>query len=59
MKEHNGMRPHDVLILLKIISLGKSSFYLKDLSQQLGISSSEVTESVNRSVLAGLMAEDK
>ena len=59
MKEHNGMRPQDVIILLKIISLGKSSFYLKDLSQQLGISSSEVTESVNRSVLAGLMAEDK
>lgn len=53
------MRPQDVLILLKIIAFGKELFFLKDLSIQLGISSSEVSESVNRSVLAGLIAEDK
>ncbi|WP_299255243.1 hypothetical protein [uncultured Cytophaga sp.] len=58
MKKHNGMRPHDILVLLKIISLGEYS-YLKDLSNQLGISPSEITESVNRSVLAGLIAQDK
>jgi hypothetical protein len=59
MKTHNGMRPQDVLILLKIIALDRKDFYLKDLSQELSISSSEVTESVNRSMLAGLIAEDK
>jgi len=59
MKKHNGMRPQDILILLKILALEKEPFYLKDLSNQLGISSSEVTESVNRSVIAGLLAEDK
>jgi len=59
MKKHNGMRPQDILILLKILALEKEQFYLKDLSNQLGISSSEVTESVNRSVIAGLLAEDK
>ncbi|HSH66312.1 MAG TPA: hypothetical protein VLB84_11060 [Bacteroidia bacterium] len=59
MKTHNGMRPQDVLILLKIIVLDRKDFYLKDLSQELSISSSEVTESVNRSMLAGLIAEDK
>lgn len=59
MKKHNGMRPHDVLILLKIASLGKKTFYLKDIGHALSISSSEVTESVNRSVLGGLLAEDK
>ena len=59
MKKHKGMRPQDVLILLKIILLEKKSFLLKDLSMGLGISSSEVTESINRSVIAGLLAEDK
>jgi hypothetical protein len=59
MKKHNGMRPQDVLILLKILSLDGQDFYLKDLSQQLSISNSEVTESVNRSIIAGLMASDK
>ena len=54
------MRPHDVVILLKIISFGKDTPYLlKDLSIQLGISSSEVSESINRSVLGGLIADDK
>lgn len=53
------MRPQDVLILLKMVSLDSSGFLLKDLSHQLSISPSEVTESVNRSVLAGLIAEDK
>ena len=53
------MRPQDILILLKISALGDDDFYLKDLSQELGISPSEVTESVNRSVIAGLIAEDK
>lgn len=58
MKKHNGMRPQDVLILLKIIS-DENSFLLKDLSFQLGISLSEISESINRSVFAGLIAEDK
>lgn len=59
MKKHNGMRPQDILILLKISSLDNKDFYLKDLSKELDISPSEVTESVNRSVIAGLIAEDK
>ncbi|MBL7930659.1 MAG: hypothetical protein JNL60_02090 [Bacteroidia bacterium] len=59
MKKHNGMRPLDVLILLKISLLDDRNFYLKHLSQALAISSSEVTESVNRSVMAGLIAGDK
>ena len=59
MKNHNGMRPQDVIILLKIIALDKAPFYLKDLSAQLSISPSEVSESINRSVQAGLIADDK
>lgn len=53
------MRPQDILILLRMASFEDHDFYLKDLGQQLSISPSEVTESVNRSVLAGLIADDK
>lgn len=59
MKKHSGMRPQDVLILLKIAAKGDQSWYMKDLSIELGISASEVSESINRSVFAGLMAQDK
>jgi hypothetical protein len=59
MKSHNGMRPQDLLILLKILSLDDQGFFLKDLSHELSISASEVTESVNRSEIAGLIAKDK
>jgi len=53
------MRPQDIVILLEIITQGPKNFYLKDLARELNISQSEVSESVNRSTIAGLMAEDK
>jgi hypothetical protein len=59
MKKHSGMRPQDVLILLKIAAKGNQPWYMKDLSVELGISASEVSESINRSVFAGLLAQDK
>lgn len=55
MRKHNGMRPQDVVILLKIISLGENPWQLKDLAHQLSISASEVSESLHRSYLAGLI----
>jgi predicted transcriptional regulator len=59
MKKHNGMRPHDVVILLKIIAIYNEKWMMTDIANQLHISSSEVSESLNRSVLAGLMTNDK
>lgn len=59
MKKHNGMRPHDIVILLKIIAMGDKDWLMKDLASELYISNSEVSESLNRSVLAGLIAGDK
>lgn len=59
MKKHSGMRPHDVVVLLKIAAKKKESWLMKDLSNELGISSSEVSESINRSVIAGLISPDK
>src|SRR5690554_4167463 len=59
MKKHSGMRPHDIVILLKIIAKGKEQWYMKDLANELYISQSEVSESLNRSVMAGLIANNK
>ena len=59
MKKHSGMRPHDIIILMKIAAKGKEPWLMKDLAYELGISASEVSESINRSVFAGLIQPDK
>ncbi len=59
MKQHSGMRPHDIVVLLKIAAKGKQTWYMKDLSYELGISASEISESIHRSVIAGLISTDK
>ncbi|MFA6542016.1 MAG: hypothetical protein WCT99_10480 [Bacteroidota bacterium] len=59
MKKHHGMRPQDIVVLLKIAAKHETPWLMKDLAAELKISPSEVSESVNRSVLAGLLAADK
>jgi len=59
MRKHNGMRPQDIVVLLKIISLDKRPWQNKDLASQLFISPSEISDSLNRSALAGLIQPDK
>ena len=59
MKKHRGMRPHDIVILLKIASKGDQTWLMKDLAIELKISGSEISESLNRSALAGLISPDK
>jgi len=59
MKKHSGMRPQDVVVLLKIASKKENPWMMKDLSVELGISASEVSESLHRSVIAGLISKDK
>lgn len=58
MKAHNGMRPHDLVVLLKIVSSDKD-WMQKQLSGSLGISNSEISESLNRSMIARLVSPDK
>lgn len=53
------MRSHDVVVLLKMAAKGDVKWFMKDLSYELGISASEVSESINRSVIAGLVSPDK
>ena len=59
MKKHSGMRPQDIVVLLKIAAKKETPWMMKDLSIELGISASEISESLNRSAIAGLIAKDK
>lgn len=59
MKKHNGMRPHDIVVLIKIIAKNRQKWTMKDLAYELGISNSEISESLNRSMIAGLISGDK
>lgn len=53
------MRPHDIVVLLKIAAKEEKPWLMKDLSIELGISASEISESLNRSAIAGLISKDK
>lgn len=53
------MRPHDIAILLKLVSLNGNSWQLSTLANDTHISLSEISESLNRSKVAGLLNSDK
>jgi len=55
MRKHNGMRPQDIAVLLKIIASDDTNWQNKDLSAALWLSASEISESLNRSQIAGLI----
>jgi len=59
MKAHNGMRPQDIIILLKIITTDKKDWQYRDLSADLQISISEISDSLHRSHIAGLIDETR
>lgn len=59
MRKHNGMRPQDVAILLKIVSMNTEHWQLAVLANSLRISISEISESLNRSRIAGLIDYNK
>ena len=51
----NNLKPQDIVILLKIIALGKTSWFHHTVANDLGMSQSEVSQSLNRSKYAGLI----
>lgn len=59
MKSHHGMRPQDIVVLLKISTMENKRWLGKDLAMTLFISQSEVSESLTRSEYAGLLSNDK
>lgn len=58
-RKHKGLRPQDLVILLKIILSNSNDWLIIDLAQSLNISLSEVSESLDRSRFSGLISEDK
>lgn len=59
MRKHNGMRPQDIAILLKIVSKNSENWQLAEIANSLRISISEISESLNRSRIAGLIDYNK
>mgnify|MGYP000037560498 CR=1 FL=1 len=53
------MRPQDIVILLKIVSLNVDNVHLSHLATSLNISISEISESLNRSMIARLIDYNK
>jgi len=59
MMKHNGMRPQDIIILLKMITLGNKKCSVVELSDCLHISIGEISKAMERNVVAGLVSSDK
>ncbi len=59
MRKHGGMRPHDIAVLLKIISLGNVGWRVVDLAAALFLSQSEISESLNRCKIARFVDHSK
>jgi hypothetical protein len=59
MKKHNGMRPQDIVVLLKIVALNHDNWKNSDLANSLQISASEITEVLNRCKIASLIDSKK
>ena len=59
MKKHHGMRPQDIVILLKIIAIRNDDWRNIDLAYSLQISASEISESLNRCKITGLIDSNK
>jgi hypothetical protein len=59
MKSHKGMRPQDIVVLLKILTISKIDWQYRDISSNLFLSTSEVSESLHRSHIAGLVDESR
>jgi DNA-binding transcriptional MocR family regulator len=59
MRSSGGLKPQDVLVLLKLATSGDRSWRLVDLAQELGLSLSEVSMSLERSKKSGFLDSSK
>ncbi len=53
------MRPQDVVVLIKIVLLKQTQWQYRDLASDLFLSVSEISESLSRSHIAGLVDQSK
>ena len=56
---NDSMRPQDIAALLKIITYKGKKWLNKDLAGDLFLSTAEISNSLNRSMIAGLIDEEK
>jgi predicted XRE-type DNA-binding protein len=54
MKGHKGIRPHDIVVLLELL-ICDSTLTQSEIAQRLHLSQSEISESLRRSRLSGLL----
>ncbi|WP_234567494.1 hypothetical protein [Rhodohalobacter sp. 614A] len=59
MKEHTGMRPHDIVVLSAVLLQKSDNWYMKDLAHSLRLSQSEISESLHRSMQVNLIGPEK
>jgi hypothetical protein len=59
MKTHNGMRPQDIVILLKMLTTEHPNWQYRELAADLRISISEISDSLHRSHIGGLVDESR
>jgi len=59
MRKHKGMRPHDIVILLKMLTLSNKNWTFAEIAETLQISESEVSYAMERNAIAGLVSADK
>jgi hypothetical protein len=59
MRSHNGMRPQDIVVLLKIMTTPTLNWQYRDMASDLFLSVSEISDSLNRSHMAGLVDESR
>ena len=57
-KFHYHIKPQDIVILLKILSLKNKEWRQVDLAESLGVSQSEISQSLIRLNYAGLISND-
>ena len=55
MRKHNGMRPLDLVVLMKLTCADAKNIRIIDLSCQIKISPGEISESIHRSRIADLL----
>jgi len=59
MGVQQGLKPQDVLVILKIVTLGEQPWRVIDLAQKLGISASEVSMGLERARRVGMLGPEK
>jgi hypothetical protein len=59
MRKHNGMRPQDVVILLKMLTYQDRFWSFSEIALSLQISAAEVSTAMERNRMAGLVNQAK